>query len=411
MFRATAHAASATRSGPRPNLVGVTATPLPGRRPDRDRLPVAVAGVLAAGGLAVLALAVTRFLTHAGGPVLPYALCRAGADVFQVAPLTPGRLLTEWQADPVALALLAGVAAVYLRGARRAADWPGWRTAAYLGGLGVVALAVTSSIAVYDMTQFWAHMVQHLMLIMLAPALIVAGRPLTLLVAASAEPQRRRVLRVLASRPLVALTSPAVALAAYAVVIVGAHLTGLSDLVMSRPWAGQVEHLIYLAVGVLFFSLIFGDEPIRWRLSMPGRLMLLVISMAVDTFVGLVLLQTTHPISMIAHPGWGLAPLADTQAGGAVMWVGGDGLMAAMAIVLFLSWARRPEATRRQVSFFERARFGLQSERDTPLAPGPAATEPGTARAAGPVGAANMDEDEEQLAAYNRWLAQLGRRG
>lgn len=389
--------------GSRPNLSAVTATPLPGRHPDHDRIPLVLAGMIATGLLAVLTVAVTRFLTHSGGPLLPYALCRAGADVYRVAPLTPGRLLTAWQADPVLLALLVGAGALYLLGVRQRGGWPRWRTASYLSGLGVVACAVTSSLAVYDMTQFWAHMVQHLLLIMLAPPLIVAGRPLTLLVDASGGPQRRRVLGVLRSRPVMVLTSPAVALAAYAAAIVGAHLTGLSDVVMSRPWAGQVEHVVYLSVGVLFFALIFGDEPIRWRLSMPGRLLLLVISMAVDTFVGLVLLQTTHPITMIAHPGWGLAPLADTQAGGAVMWVGGDGLMAAMAVVLFLSWAGRPEATVAQVSFFERARVGMQSERGQPPADGGG----GTAVAMD----TDMDEDEGQLAAYNQWLARLGQRG
>ena len=56
----------------------------------------------------------------------------------------------------------------------------------------------------------------------------------------------------------------------YASTIVLTHLTGLMSTVMSRPWLGQAEHGLYLGVGFVFFLLVFGDEPIRWRLSPPG---------------------------------------------------------------------------------------------------------------------------------------------
>lgn len=83
------------------------------------------------------------------------------------------------------------------------------------------------------------------------------------------------------------------ALVGYTVTIVATHLSGLMDRVMNNVWLGQGEHLLYLGAGYLFFVLVFGDEPTRWRLSIPGRLMLVVVAMAVDTFVGLVLLQTS----------------------------------------------------------------------------------------------------------------------
>ena len=87
------------------------------------------------------------------------------------------------------------------------------------------------------------------------------------------------------------------ALATYASLIVGTHLTGLMNVIMTHPWAGQLEHLVYLVVGCQFFTLILGDEPIRWRLSAPARWLLLAIAMAVDTFTGVVLIQATSPIS------------------------------------------------------------------------------------------------------------------
>ena len=83
------------------------------------------------------------------------------------------------------------------------------------------------------------------------------------------------------------LTSPPVALACYAAVIVGSHLTGLMDAIMEQPRAGQVEHVVYLVVGYQFFVLVIGDEPIKWRLSTPVRWVLLAVAMAVDTFTGI----------------------------------------------------------------------------------------------------------------------------
>jgi putative copper resistance protein D len=194
-----------------------------------------------------------------------------------------------------------------------------------------------------------------------------------------------------------------VALATYAGVIVITHLTGLMGTIMQHPWAGQVEHLAYLITGFQFFTLVFGAEPIRWRLSVPGRLVLLAMSMAVDTFVGLVLLQSSQPIAMLGHPGWGPSALADTQAGGAIMWAGGDGLMAVLAISLFVSWAQRPDQLGLESSWFEQARRSLQAERQA----GAVAPQAGVAAVEAPVPTGDLDEDEEQWRSYNAWLKAL----
>jgi cytochrome c oxidase assembly factor CtaG len=406
----------------------VSVSPAPVAEPPRTRstrvtaatVGTLIAGALALGAAALAVTAVVRALIGAHGPVLPYALCRSGHAMAVLPELTAGRLLTTWQWDPVALVVIGGSALLYAAGIRQLAttgqDWQRWRIGSFAAGLAVVGLATCSSIAVYDMTLFWSHMVQHLMLIMVAPVLIVAGRPLTLWMASSTPPHRERHERFLRSWPIATLTSPGVALALYAAVIVGAHLTGITDDVLGNAWSGQLEHVVYLISGVLFFGLVFGDEPIRWRLSMPGRLMLLMLAMAVDTFVGVVLLQSTTAVATIAHPAWGLTPLQDTQAGGAVMWVGGDGLMAFMAIGLYVTWARRPEAARRIVSVFERVRSGLAVERSEAVAaaaprPASAVGTQGTEGAPPPAPSAGIDDDEREWEAYNRWLAQLNRKG
>jgi putative copper resistance protein D len=388
-------------------------------------------------------------------PMPPVFWCRwHGADT-SLPPLTAARFFTAWQLDAVALLgvlVAAGLYATAMLRVHRAHPrhgWPAARAASFGAGLLVIILATHSSIGVYDMTVFSVHMIQHLMLIMVAPPLLAAGRPLTLLLHSVHNPWHRRVKRAARSRPVTALTCPPVALAVYAATIVGTHLTGLTDQVMQRPWLGQAEHLLYLVSGYLFAVLIVGDEPIRWRLSAPARLLLLAVSMVVDTFVGVVLIQSVHPVAMASHPGWGTDPLADTRTGGAIMWVFGDGLMALLMILVSIGWSRRPEAARRRGhSWLEQARLstfralvgspdadgtgthpvgtppaGTAPAEATPAGAAPAGAAPtGSAPAGGPATAhppartsaprtgrrsTDIDEDEASRAAYNAWLARL----
>ena len=178
------------------------------------------------------------------------------------------------------------------------------------------------------------------------------------------------------------LTAPPVALACYAVAIVGTHLTGLMDEIMQITWAGQLEHLVYLVVGCQFFTLILGDEPIRWRLSAPARWLLLAIAMAVDTFTGVVLIQATSPIAMLPAPRLSVDALADTHTGGAIMWVGGDAIMAVVMVVLVVSWLYRPARARpTRDGWAERARratFEAHTGRGRRAPPSTRATSPTT---------------------------------
>src|SRR5581483_8133618 len=129
------------------------------------------------------------------------------------------------------LAVLILAAAAYLTGVglvpvRSQVRWPMRRTVSFLAGLAVCAFATNGSIAVYDQVLFTAHMVGHLALVMVAPVLIVAGHPLSLLLAAAPSGRRARLERVLTGRVVSLLTAPPVALACYTAVIVGSHLTG-----------------------------------------------------------------------------------------------------------------------------------------------------------------------------------------
>lgn len=363
-----------------------------------DRVLLVGGWVLLAATAATLVVAGARHFSGVHGPVLPVSLCRSGSMTV-LPPLSGARWFTSWQVDWIAVVTVAGLALVYLSGVRRMrrlGGWPRRRTWCFLAGLGVVLLATCSSIAVYDMAMFSVHMLGHLMLVMVAPPLLVLGRPLTLTRESRLGATRARIERRLAGRVATFWFSPPVALACYTVVIVGTHLTGLMNVIMSRPWAGQLEHAVYLAVGFQFFCAVLGDEPLRWRLSMPARQALLAVAMAVDTFTGVILLQSTQAISMSGMAPQHVLPLAQTHLGGAIMWVGGDAIMALVMIGIAVNWLRDPAVrTRDRGGWLEQVRTQTLLARTGTGGDEPAPT----------IG--DIDEDDAARAAYNRWLQQL----
>ncbi|MGN6680323.1 MAG: cytochrome c oxidase assembly protein [Streptosporangiaceae bacterium] len=308
-------------------------------------------------------------------------------------------VLTQWQAAPVVTVSVVVAAALYLWGVVRvgrehpARPWPRWRTGLFLGGLAIIVISLQSGIGTYDDVLFWDHMVQHLLLIMAVPPLLIFGKPLTLLLHASRNPLHTWVKRVLRSRVATFLTWPVFGFAAYAVAIVVLHLTSAANLIARNDVAHEAEHVVFLVVGYLFFLPIIGSEPIKWRLSYPTKLILLFLIMPVDTFTGLVLgyaNRGTPGLTLGPRPSWAGTATADLHAGGAAMWVGGDGLMFVMMMVVFLMWSTD---TRTET----RTRGWLESARRATVAPSAMAAD------------ADIDEDDEQLAAYNEYLSQLHR--
>lgn len=324
----------------------------------------------------------------------------------EAVPLPPswGGLVTSWEpAWPIIVALLV-VAGAYLAAAvvvnRRHPRnrWPIIRACSFLLGLFLVAFATQSEIAIYDDVLFSMHMAQHLLLIMVAPPLLVYGRPITLALHATRNPWHTRIKRLLRSRPVGALTSAPVATVIYVAVVVGTHLTGFMNLVLAHPLVHDGEHVLYLVSGYLFFLPIVGSEPLRHRPSLGMRYALLVFTMPVDTFVGVVLMMSPREMfpgyASTGHA-WGQSPLGDLHTGGAAMWIGGDAVMAALILILTIGLVRGRDASPILGTWIEGARAHTMHEH---LA--------GRGVAA-PAGRRATVDDDDHLAAYNAYLAAL----
>lgn len=315
-------------------------------------------------------------------------------------PLTLSGLVGTWESAPVTDVIVVVLAVLYLSRAhvRRPADaqrWPIGRTCAFLGSLMVAAVTIQGGIDVYAHELFYLHMCEHLLLIMMVPVLFVLGQPLRLLQEGT-DRVARHSRALLDGRAVSVLTFPMLGIACYAAVLVGTHLTGFIQSMLTDMRLHDLEIVLYLVSGYLYLMPLMGHEPLRRELSYPLRLFMLFLGMMVDTIVGVVLMLSTHepfPAYAAQHRTWGPALLDDIHTGGGIMWVVGDGLMFVIIVLVISQWMSDTERQNDTGQWLEAAR------RSALASQGVDAVDPDDDR--------SIDDDDAALAAYNRMLSRL----
>jgi cytochrome c oxidase assembly factor CtaG len=271
--------------------------------------------------------------------------------VVSLPPLRGGQLLsTTFNAVPVILIL--GALALYLWGVRRNNQlhprhrWSSRKTTAFVLGLCATALSLFTFLGVYQQELFWDHMTQHLILIMVAAPLFAVAAPIKLSWLATTGTAHAHVSAVLRSRPARLFGHPGVAFVAYAVVIPITHLTVWYNYTLLHPAVDDLEHLIFLLLGYMFWRQIFSDDPNAYRLHPALKFGYLFLAIPIDTFTGLSLDQQVHelfPAYLAFHRTWGPSLVDDLHIGGVLMWVAGDTLMLWPMIPVAVGWMHLEE--------------------------------------------------------------------
>jgi putative membrane protein len=257
------------------------------------------------------------------------------------------RALTAWRFDPPLVAGLLAAGVLYLRGVgrvqrpdRRLAN----RAACFLGGLAVLWVALQSPIDAYTDTRLSVHMVQHLLLTMVAAPLLVLGTPVTLLLrAATPAFRRRRVLPLLRSRPVRLLTAPVVCWAQFALLLWASHFSPLYEAALRNGGVHALEHLLYIASAVLFWSPVVGVDPSPKRLSHPARLLYLFLAMPQASFLGLAMWGSSQVLYPAYQAALGPAALDDQRLAGTIMGSAGMLVMVPALGLVLLDWLAREE--------------------------------------------------------------------
>ena len=268
-------------------------------------------------------------------------------------PPTLANLVLGWSFEPfVAIALLIA-AAGWLALVRRihrlhpSRPVPALRTAAFLGGLAAIAVALLSGIERYDTTLFSVHMGQHLLLMLVAAPLIALAAPVTqVLRAASPTVRRRLLLPVLHSTLAGVLGHPVVAWLAFTIVAWASHFSPLFDLALENEAVHTAEHVAFLAAGLLFWWPVVAADPAPRRLTYPVRALYLLLQMPPSSFLGMAILFAAAPLyphyASLGAP-YGIEPLADQQLAGGIMWLAGDVVLIGAILAVVAAWMRHEE--------------------------------------------------------------------
>ncbi|MBA2946945.1 cytochrome c oxidase assembly protein [Streptomyces himalayensis] len=302
-------------------------------------------------------------------------------------PFTLGRGL-EWSADPffligclVALALYGwGVA----RLVRRGDGWPVGRTVAFTVGVLSVMLMMCTKLNDYGMVMFSVHMVQHMVISMLSPILLLLGAPITLALRALPVAGRGRkgprelLLMLLHSWYMRIITHPAFTIPLFIASLYALYFTPVFDFLMgSKP--GHIAMMVhFLMVGLVFFWPIMGVDPGPHRPGYVMRMLELFAGMPFHAFFGIALMMASTPmIGTYANPpaSLGIDALGDQTAAGGIAWAFSEIPSVLVLIALLFQWQR------------SEARQARRKDR-----------------------AADRDGDKE-LEEYNAYLASLSARG
>jgi cytochrome c oxidase assembly factor CtaG len=264
-------------------------------------------------------------------------------------PLTPLRLLTGWQLEPVPAVGVLVVAGLYLYGVHRLRSrgdsWSPWRTVMFVGlGLGSFVVATQSALAAYDTVLFSVHMVQHMVLAMLTPVFLALGAPITLALRTLPGGGRRLLLSALHSRVAKVLTFPVVAGALFVANPFALYLTGWYEATLRSGLLHDLNHLHFVLIGCLWFWPLLGLDPMPGRIPYPLRLLAVFTTMPLHAFLGVAIMSATTLIAGDWYAemdrSWGPTLKRDQEIGGGILWATGDLVALVVLGVLFAQWAR-----------------------------------------------------------------------
>jgi cytochrome c oxidase assembly factor CtaG len=310
------------------------------------RLPGRRSAALVAGRLLGVGAGLVAGLAAAPGAL-------AHGEAVPTEPPDPVNLLTGWSGDwLVWLPALAALALWWIAVRRVNREHPAHpvprvRTWSWVAGVAVVLVALDSGIGRYDTALFWIHMIQHMLLTLVAAPLLVYAGPITMLLRASSpETRRRRIFPVLHSRVARFLTFPVVSWLLLAVVMWASHFSPLFDAALEDEWIHRFEHAMFLSAALLFWWPVVGPDPTPWRMSPVVKVLYVGLQMPQNTFLALAIYISGVPLYQhyaTTVRAWGPTALEDQQMAGGVMWIGGDLIFLTILFLLVIAWMRDEE--------------------------------------------------------------------
>ena len=288
-------------------------------------------------------------------PALAYAHGGAAGQV----PTDPLGIALAWHFDvPIMLALVVAgglyrTAVASVDAAHRGNPWPRRRTLFFALGITAIGLALLSPLDTLSDDLLSVHMLQHLLLVAVAPPLLAASGIGTLALRAASRPTRDAyLLPFLHSRVVSALTFPLVGWLALPAAMWGSHFSQLYNLALLDDGIHAVEHMLYFTAASLFWWPLLSPDPLRWRLHPAAKVFAVLTQMPAMSFLAITIISAPaplYPAYLGRSTAFGIDTLAEQKIAGSIMWLTGDiALLVAGAAVLF-GWMRHEEKETRRV--------------------------------------------------------------
>lgn len=273
------------------------------------------------------------------------------------APLSGSRWVTAWSFAPVPVLTVVISVTIYLYGVHRMRvagnRWPLNRTFAFCWGMGLILVAIASPLDTYDEVLLSVHMVQHMLLAMVAPIFLALGAPVTLALRTLPAGGRRVLLSVVHSRVAQALTFPVVAGAIFIANPFALYFSGYYEQTLRHPWLHDLNHLHFVLVGLLWYVPLLGIDPVRRRPEYPFRVIAAFMTLPFHAWLGVAIMSMNTLIAgdwyTAQHRAWGASPLSDQRTAGGILWTSGDLFGLIVFAVLFVQWMHASEREAKRV--------------------------------------------------------------
>ncbi|HXN27154.1 MAG TPA: cytochrome c oxidase assembly protein [Candidatus Acidoferrales bacterium] len=272
--------------------------------------------------------------------------------------------LRSWSAPLGVDLALCAAAVIYARGwFRMRFAFPGLvsprRFAAFIAGIIFVWVAIGSPLNAFDDALLTVHMMQHLLLMSVAPALILLGAPQLALLHGLPQFVARKIVGPLLRWSLVKRLeriagNPAFCWLAATVALIGWHIPAVFELALRWNWLHELEHSSFLGAGLLFWWPVIQPWPsvAHWpRWSIP--LYLFCATLPCDALSAFLAFcdRVVYPSYISAPRMFAWSPLADQQCAAAMMWVAVTIILVIPAIVVTMRILAPQEAASSQEAF------------------------------------------------------------
>ncbi|WP_262701338.1 MULTISPECIES: cytochrome c oxidase assembly protein [Streptomyces] len=241
---------------------------------------------------------------------------------------------------------------------RRGDTWPVGRVVSFVLGVLTIAVAMCTKLNDYGMVMFSVHMVQHMIISMVSPILLLLGAPVTLTLRALPAAGRGRkgprelLVALLHSRYMRIITHPAFTIPLFIASLYGLYFTPLFDFLMESK-AGHIAMMVhFLAVGLVFFWPIMGVDPGPHRPGYVMRMLELFSGMPFHAFFGIALMMASEPmVGAYKHPpaSLGIDALSDQTWAGGIAWAFSEIPSVIVLVALVYQWYKSEQRQARRI--------------------------------------------------------------